>query len=83
MKDREDMELVEDLFAQPGWAVLSNELEAALAVKLATALDSAATLEQLWLIKGEVQQLRAFLGLPDQIREELVERIEYGEPQDI
>ena len=67
----DDLDLLEDLFAHKGWLSLAAEMEEALSVKLQTAVDSLQDERELYLMKGEVRQLRAFLSMPEQVKREL------------
>ncbi len=67
----QELEQCWDMFSHAGWKVLAAHMEEALGVKLETAVDSLDDERSLYFLKGEVQQLRAFLSLPDHIRREL------------
>lgn len=66
-----ELEQLEDLFTHPAWKQLAENMESILEVKQMTALDECLNEEQLHFRRGEIEQLRIFLSMPDDVRAEL------------
>lgn len=81
MDDRE-LEEVYAMLSSSAWAVIQNDMEEALEMLQITALDACKDQRAIDYRRGQVAQLRQFLGLKDDIGRQL-DLISDAELQDI
>ena len=74
--DQDDQECLLDLFIQPGWKMVMDEMKEALRQMIETTHLLEAE-HELWKRKGEIQQLSQFINYENLVKAQINETLKY------